>query len=208
MKISLSKTIFKAGITVLVVMLTVMPIVSSHLIDFGNDSELSLTPTVNPIYIGEMYIDGDGNKENAIVVAASEQSIEIPVDPDGSDVELKVKYCMSCKGINDKGNVKFWIRGGDTKDASTLEFEEGYLFVTVLDCNRGDTIEWALTTTYYYFIGLLPIVDVDAGAGVCSQQQCYRGTSSLELLNTIISKHTTHQLPSNIMTISGTIICK
>jgi len=204
----LLKTIFEISMSVLIILVIIAPAVNSGSTFLKNNSELPLATSSTPIYIGEMYIDGDGNKENAVVIAASEQSLKIPVDPDGSDVELKVKYYMNCEGWNDQGKVKLWIRGGDTKDASTGTFEEGYLYVTILDCNRGDTIEWTLTTTYYYIIGFLPIVDIDAGAGVCSQQQCYRGTSSLELLNMLIGKHTTHQLPSNVIAIGGTILCK
>jgi len=206
--VKLLKTIFEINVSVLIILVAIAPAVSSGSTFLKNTSELPLATSDIPIYVGEMYIDGDGNKENAVVIATSEQSLEIPVDPDGSDVELKVKYYMNCEGGHDQGKVKFWIRGGDTRDASTGTFEEGYLYVTILDCNRGNTIEWTLTTTYYYIIGLLPIVDIDAGAAICSQQQCYGETSSLELLNTFLSKHTTYQLPSKIMTISGTIICK
>lgn len=175
-----------------------------------NSKESSQETLMNagiPIYIGEIYIDGDGNKENAIVRATSEQSLEIPLSYDGEDVEFKIRYYMSCRGFNDRGKAHLWIRGADSVEAVTGEYEEGYLYTTLPDCNRGDTVEWVLTATYYYIIGLIPLVDVDAGAGVFSYLQSNGEMSSFQLFNTLINTLATYQ-SNNVIAISGTIAFK
>jgi hypothetical protein len=160
-----------------------------------------------PVYVGEMYISGDGSAETAIVRSTAEQHLQIYVPRKGGDVQFKAYYYIYCGGWFDHGYVNLWVRGAATQQTDNGEFAEGYLYTTVPHCERGDTIEWLLTTTYSYLPTSPPIVNADGGGGACSfpfkYNELYSSPISLQLLAGKLD-----QLQSRQITIGGTIVCK
>ena len=197
------------GILSMFLFLVLMPSISSvstYKIEKNNEDSSDPMKLSLPVYVGEIYIDGDGDRETAIVRATSEQSLEIPIPRDGVEVEFKMRYRMSCRGFNDRGKAHLWIRGADSVEAVTGEYEEGYLYTTKPNCNRGDTVEWTLSAYYIYFIGREPVIDIDAGAGVFPRPRSNE-MPLFRLLNLLFDKQILLKL-FGMFSISGTITFK
>lgn len=207
----LSKIIFGVNVVVLIIvsnMVSGLSSVSKTKIEANveNCQEIEMTPS-GPVYVGEMYISGDGNPDTAIVRSTAEQHLNIYVPRRGGDVEFRASYYIDCRGWFDHGYVNLWVRGAAVKQTDNGEFAEGYLYTTVPHVERGDTIEWILTTTYYYFTTSPPIINADGGGGVCSFpieiNEFYNSPLGLDVLTEKLAK-----LQIGQITIRGTIICK
>jgi|GEM_PF-4470374 len=207
---NLSKMIFVVGAAVLII-LNMIPGVNSISktrieADIENSQEIEMT-NAGPVYVGEMYISGDGNPDTAIVRSTAEQHLVIYVPRKGGDVEFRARYYIYCRGWFDHGYINLWVRGAAVKQADNGEFAEGYLYTTVPHVERGDTIEWILTTTYYYFTTSPPIINADGGGGTCSFPIEGNGFCSSPLSLQLFTKKI-GQIQSRQLTIKGTIICK
>ena len=159
----------------------------------------------NPIYIGDMYIDGYGDPETAIVRSTAVQTLRIPVDESGSDLTFEIRYEMNCAGSKDNGIVDLWVRGGDAKKAKTGEYEAGYLYTTITDCTQGENIEWTLTTTYLPNHLSIPIVSIDGGLGQCNRNRVNNRESSSLLLQFL--HRFTNQFPCLSMMLKNLANC-
>jgi len=210
LEMNLSKIIFGVGATVLII-LAMMPGVNSiskNKIEANveNYQEIEMS-SGGPVFVGEMYISGDGDPHTAIVRATAEQHLKIPVPRTGGNIEFKAHYHIDCRGWFDHGYVNLWVRGAAVKQTDNGEFAEGFLYTTVPHVERGDTIDWILTTTYYYFTTSPPIINADGGGGLCNFP-----IENNELYNSHPILHRLAERLGNLqvgqVTVKGTIICR
>lgn len=175
----------------------------------------------DPIYVGDMYIEGTGDYESSLVMATAEQNLKIKVDPGGSDIMFRADYLLQCTGLFDYGYVLLSVGGANSEDYYTEDsYDQGSLYTTLYDCKVGDIIVWILYVEYGDAFFLRPLVDVEGGAGMCWLKRNSRSISNhpfLQFLGRIINqfpyefpiiKYLTDQLSDNILAIRGTIICE
>jgi len=216
-----TKIIFGIGAVALLVMLAVEPIaISTSKEIIEKDSEV--TPAGGSVYVGEMYISGNGHYDTADVRASAVEGLIIRVDPEGSDVVFKADYYMSCRGLLDYGYVELRVEGADSKSADTDHYDEGTFYTTVYNCKPGHKIGWVLYAFYddvnFY---LPPIETSDEGWGICAHPRSRNRETSTPLFLQILEnymgqildtfpllKQLINRLQSNTMAIKGTIICE
>ena len=97
------KKILTIGILGLFIFLVLMPSISSTTYKVEKNNEIPSDPMKlnQPVYLGEIFINGDGNVENLIMQIDGEGNLEIPIPHNGAEVEFKVKYNINCQGIDD-----------------------------------------------------------------------------------------------------------
>jgi hypothetical protein len=167
----------------------------------ANTTENSILSSVGPIRVGEMYISGKGDPNTAIVSSIAEKDLMISLPREGADVVFYARYIINCEGWNDHGYVTLWVQGAPVKQTDHGVYKQGSLTTMVPHCKRGDTIEWILTSTYYYLTFCPPIIHSDGGAGVCSFPSVSRGVS-----NTLLFSKILQTLRAKELVIKGTII--
>jgi hypothetical protein len=192
------KTVFLVNLSILMAVLILSPAIDSTSIsalksDIKSDSKP--LPVIGPVYVGNMYISGDGNPDTAVVRSTSEQSLKIKVPRNGADVEFTARYYIYCDGWNDHGYMTLWVRGAPVVQVDSGEFDSGHLNTIVPNCKPGNNVEWTLTSTYCYLLLPVPqclIPNTDGGAGVFTFSRSYSSMQKLpvfsKLLNLLLSK--------------------
>jgi hypothetical protein len=189
--------------------LIIFPNVASSTVDFPyknneNDTKINTTIAGPIIYVGGMWITGYGDYETAIVRPRAEKNLIITIPRGGSNLILKVYFRIDCQGWNDHGYVKFQVNGGYLKEADGGEFNEGYMYIDIPYCKKGDQFEWILYAKY------CPILlnpwefkdGFDIGGGIIFSPRTYNSFNNLFLINKILSEFIEHQF-----TFRGKIIC-
>lgn len=182
-------------VTVLLAMFIVIPSVTSKPIKLATVKESCLEFTIShePVYVGDMYIEGTGNHETSLVMANAENDLKINVGLEGSDVVLYVSYLLQCPGLFDAGFARLWVQDAEEKEVETYDYAEGYLYTTVYDCKIGDYISWALVVIYDDLLFPYPLTSFDSGGGMCNR---------LILRNMGLRAQNTQTI------MSGTIVCQ
>jgi len=217
------KLIFRVVTITLMFSFALSPSVISKSIGLIEKEKIETIPdsmsTINPIYVGDMYIEGTGHHGTSIVMARAEQDLRIKIKPGGSDVVLEAKYLLQCPGLLDYGYAKLWVQGTQEKEVETDDYAEGYFYTTVYNCKFGDIISWVLTVIYDDYLFPYPLIDFDGGSGICIIPR--NSETSTNLFSTLLErfvdqiphaftilKYLSDRLPSNNFVIKGTIICE
>lgn len=187
------KTVFLVNVSILMTILILSPAINSISIstiksDIKSDPEP--LPVIGPVYVGNMYISGDGNPDTAVVRSTSEQSLQIKVPREGADVEFTARYFIYCDGWNDHGYMTFWVRGAPIVQVDNGNFDSGSLNTIVPNCKPGNNVEWTLTSTYCYLLLPVPqclIPNTDGGAGVFYSSRAYNNIQKFPILNKLLT---------------------
>ena len=186
---------------IIIVLLLVLPSITISSKIINNTTENRTLSSVGPIRVGEMHISGNGDPNTAIVNSIAEKDLKISIPREGADVVFYARYLINCEGWNDHGYVTLWVQGAQVKQTDHGVYKQGTLTTMVPNCKQGDTIQWILTSTYYYLTFCPPIIHSDGGAGVCSFPFISRGVVNTLLFGKILQMFTVKQL-----VIKGTVI--